>query len=196
LIKAVERILISAITLPLRADVRHSVSLLLHSLRVKGRKSGASNAARLAPNSLASDFSVSVFSFSVFQNGFRLCARAIWSPARFWPDCCGLRPPVIKQIVFWILFVGLGCLFLLQKLNERKQHAAKAALATAASHSSPTPSASPVSPAAGQPAKPKPTAILPPPPALKLKPTPMLPKPTPMLPKPTPMLHPNPNGVQ
>jgi hypothetical protein len=77
LIKAVERILISAITLPLRADVRHSVSLLLHSLRVKGRKSGASNAARLAPNSLASDFSVSVFSFSVFQNGFRRCARAI-----------------------------------------------------------------------------------------------------------------------
>ena len=118
------------------------------------------------------------------------------SRVRFWLDCCGLCPPVIKQIVFWILFVGLGCLFLLQKLHERKQHQAKASLATAASHSSPTPSASPVSPAAGQPAKPKPTAVLPPPPALKLKPTPMLPKPTPMLPKPTPMLRPNPNGMQ
>src|SRR5947207_6682728 len=102
---------------------------------------------------------------------------------RFWLDCCGLCPPVIKQIVFWILFLGLGCLFLLQKLHERKQQLAKASLATAASHSSPTPSASPVSPAAGQPTKPKPTAILPPPPALKPKPTPMLPKPTPMLPK-------------
>src|SRR5438445_10634852 len=109
-------------------------------------------------------------------------------PARFWPDCCDLCPPVTKQIVFWILFLGLGCLFWLQKLHERKQHSAKASLATAASHSSPAPSASPVSPAAGQPAKPKPTAILPPPPALK-------PKPTPMLPKPTPMLRPNPNGV-
>src|ERR1700730_9590794 len=107
------------------------------------------------------------------------------SPARFWLDCCGLCPPVIKQIVFWILFLGLGCLFWLQKLHERRrQHPAKPSLATAASHSSLTPSASPVSPAAGQPAKPKPTAILPPPPALKPKPTPMLPKPTPMLPKP------------
>src|SRR2546430_16212465 len=115
------------------------------------------------------------------------------SPARFWLDCCGLCPPVIKQIVFWILFLGLGCLFLLQKLHERKQHLAKASLATAASHSSPTPSASLVSPAARQPAKP--TTILPPSPALKTKPTPMLPKPTPMLPKPTPMLRPNPNGV-
>src|SRR6266550_5929490 len=112
------------------------------------------------------------------------------SPARFWLDCCGLCPPVIKQIVFWTLLLGLGCLFLLQKLHERKQHRAKASVATAASHSSPTPSASPVSPAAGQPAKPKPTAILPPP-ALRTKPTPMLPKPTPMLPKPTPMLRPS-----
>jgi len=128
------------------------------------------------------------FSFSAFQI-FSISNR------RFWLDCWGLCPPVIKQVVFWILFLGLGCLFLLQKLHERKQHPAKASLATAASHSSPTPSASPVSPAAGQPAKPKPTAILPPPPALKLKPTPMLPKPTPMLPKPTPMLRPNPNGV-
>src|SRR6266550_3884039 len=108
------------------------------------------------------------------------------SPARFWLDCCGLCPPVIKQIVFWILFLGLGCLFLLQKLHERKQHLAKASLA--ASHSSVTPSPSPVSSAAGQPAKPKSTSVLSPPPALK-------PKPTPMLPKPTPMLRPNPNGV-
>src|SRR5204862_4011080 len=99
------------------------------------------------------------------------------SPARFWLDCCGLYPPVIKQIVFWILLLGLGCLFLLQKLHERKQHLAKASLATAASHSSPTPSASPVSPAAGQPAKPKP--ILPPSPALKTKPPPTLTQPTP-----------------
>ena len=127
-------------------------------------------------------------------DNFEALPRA--SPGRFWPDCCGSCPPVIKHIVFWTLFVGLGCLFLFQKLQERKQHPAKAALATAASHSSPTPSASPVSPAAGQPAKPKPTAILSPSPALKLKPTPMLPKPTPMLPKPTPMLRPNPNGVQ
>ena len=105
------------------------------------------------------------------------------SPARFWPDCCDLCPPVIKQIIFWILFLGLGGLFCFQKLDERrKQHPAKASLA--ASHGSPTPSASPVLPAPGQPAKPKPTAILPPPPALKSKPTPMLPKPTPMLPKP------------
>jgi len=116
------------------------------------------------------------------------------SPARFWLDCCDLCPPVTKQIVFWILFLGLGCLFCVQKLHERRrQHPAKASLATAASHSSLTPSASPVSPVTGQPAKPKPTAILPP--ALKPKPTPMLPKPTPMLPKPTPMLRPNPNGV-
>jgi hypothetical protein len=128
------------------------------------------------------------FSFSVFQI-FSISNR------RFWLDCCDWCPPVIKHIVFWILLLGLGCLFLFQKLHERKQHLAKAALATAASHSSPTPSASPVPPAGGQPAKPKPTAILPPPPALKLKPTPMLPKPTPMLPKPTPMLRPNPNGV-
>jgi hypothetical protein len=107
------------------------------------------------------------------------------SPARFWLDCCDLCPPVTKQIVFWILFLGLGCLFWLQKLHERRrQHPAQASLVTAASHSSVTPSASPVSPAAGQPAKPKPTAILPPPPAPKPKPTPMLPKPTPMLPKP------------
>src|SRR5438105_10442471 len=97
---------------------------------------------------------------------------------RFWLDCCGLCPPVIKQIVFWTLFLGLGCLFLLQKLHERKQHLAKASLATAASHSSVTPSPSPVSPAAGQPAKPKSTSILSPPPALKPKPTPMPPKPT------------------
>src|SRR5205823_8888366 len=110
--------------------------------------------------------------------------------ARFWPDCCDLCPPVTKQIVFWILFLGLGCLFCLQKLHERRrQHPAKASLATAASHSSLTPSASPVSPVTAQPPKPQPTAILPPPPpALKPKPTPMLPKPTPMLPKPTPML--------
>ena len=136
---------------------------------------------------------VAVFSFSEWLSVFAPEPSA--SPARFWLDCCGLCPPVIKQIVFWILFLGLGCLFLFQKLHERKQRLAKAALATAASHSSPTPSASPVSPAAGQSAKPKPTAILPPPPALKPKPTPMLPKPTPMLPKPTPMLRPNPNGV-
>src|ERR1700745_1910400 len=96
------------------------------------------------------------------------------SSVRFWPDCCDLCPPVIKQIVFWTLFVGLGCLFLLQKLHERRQHLAKTSLATAASHSSPTPSASPVSTAAGQPAKPKPTTILAPPPALKPKPTQML----------------------
>ena len=127
------------------------------------------------------------FSFSAFQI-FSISNRRVWL------DCCGLCPPVIKQIVFWILFLGLGCLFLLQKLHERKQHLAKASLATAASHSSPPPSASPVCPAAGQPAKP--TTILPPSPALKTKPTPMLPKPTPMLPKPTPMLRPNPNGVQ
>jgi hypothetical protein len=117
------------------------------------------------------------FRFSAFQIG------------GFGSIVAAFGPPVIKQIVFWTLFLGLGCLFLLQKLHERKQHQAKASLATAASHSSPTPSASPVSLAAGRPAKPKPTAILPPPPALK-------PKPTPMLPKPTPMLRPNPNGVQ
>ena len=142
-------------------------------------------------NSLASDFSVSVVSFLV--TAFVFEPEASTSPARFWLDCCGLSPLVIKQIVFWILLVGLGCLFWLQKLHERRmQHPAKASLATA-SHSSPTPS-SPVSPAAGQPAKP--TPILPPPPVLKPKPTPMLPKSTPMLPKPTPTLRPNPNGVQ
>src|SRR6202040_4454489 len=93
------------------------------------------------------------FSFSAFQI-FSISNR------RFWLDCCDLCPPVIKQIVFWILFVGLGCLFWLQKLHERRrQHPAKASLATAASHSSLTPSASPVSPAAGQAATPKPTAI-------------------------------------
>src|SRR5207249_2286047 len=71
------------------------------------------------------------FSFSAFQI-FSISNR------RFWLDCWGLCPPVIKQVVFWILFLGLGCLFLLQKLHERKQHPAKASLATAASHSSPT----------------------------------------------------------
>src|SRR5712671_5328174 len=102
------------------------------------------------------------FSFSAFQI-FSISNR------RFWLDCCGLCPPVIKQIVFWVLLLGLGCLFWLQKLHERKQQSAKASLATAASHSSVTPSASPALPAAGQPAKPKPTAISPPPPALKPK---------------------------
>ena len=96
---------------------------------------------------------------SALSSSDHLSARAIFVAGAFWPDCCGLCPPVIKQIVFWILFVGLGCLFLFQKLHERKQHLAKASLATAAPHSSPTPSASPVSPAAGQPPKPKPTAI-------------------------------------
>src|SRR5207237_5178418 len=130
----------------------------------------------------------------VSQLVFVIALEPSSSPARFWLDCCGLCPPVIKQIVFWTLFLGVGCLFLLQKLHERKLQTAKASVATPASHSSVTPSASPVSPAAGQPAKP--TAILSPPPALKPKPTPMLPKPTPMLPKPTPMLRPNPNGRQ
>src|SRR5437763_1744036 len=120
-------------------------------------------------NSLASDFSVSVVSF--LATAFVFEPEPSTSPARFWLDCCGLCPLVIKQIVFWILLVGLGCLFWLQKLHERRmQHPAKASLATA-SHSSPTPS-SPVSPAAGQPAKP--TPILPPPRVLKPKPTPLL----------------------
>ena len=30
----------------------------------------------------------------------------------------GSCPPVIKQIIFWTLFVGLGCLFLFQKLQK------------------------------------------------------------------------------
>ena len=137
---------------------------------------------------------ISIFSFSEWLSSLR--QSHLRRRRGFGSIVAAFGPPVIKQIVFWILFLGLGCLFLLQKLHERKQHSAKASLAAAASHSSPTPSASPVSPAAGRPAKPKPTAILPPPPALKLKPTPMLPKPTPMLPKPTPMLRPNPNGVQ
>ena len=143
---------------------------------------------------LISAFPSSAFQF--FRMAFILWPEPSASPARFWLDCCSLCPPVIKHIVFWSLLLGLGCLFLFQKLHERKQQPAKASLATAASHSSPTPSASPVSSAAGQPAEPKPTAILPPPPALKPKPTPMLPKATPMLPKPTPMLRPNPNGGQ
>src|SRR5436305_14000911 len=104
---------------------------------------------KLDSNSLPSDFSVSVviLMFFVFD------PEPSASPARFWPDCCDLCPPVIKQIVFWILFLGLGCLFWLQKLHERRQHQAEASLA-ASSHTSPLPSASPVPPPAAQPVKP------------------------------------------
>src|SRR5205807_5382602 len=117
-----------------------------------------------ALRSLASDL------FGAVSEAFVFAPEPSASPARFWPDCCDLCPPVTKQIVFWILFLGVGCLFWLQKLHDRRrQHPAKSSSATAASHSSLTPSASP---AAGQPAKPKPTAILPPTPALKPKPTP------------------------
>jgi outer membrane biosynthesis protein TonB len=85
---------------------------------------------------------------------------------------------VIKNTIFVVIFLGLGCVFLLQK-----QHEKKAALevkkrqeeAVVKAHAPPSPANSAIK------GLPKPTPVLGPAPTSKPKPTPMLPKPTPML---------------
>jgi hypothetical protein len=87
---------------------------------------------------------------------------------------------VIKNIIFVVILLGLGCVFFLQK-----QHEKKAALevkkrqeeAVVKAHAAPSPANSSLK---GLP-KPKPTLVLGPSRTPKPKPTPMLPKPTPML---------------
>ena len=91
---------------------------------------------------------------------------------------------MIKYIILVVIFLGLGCVFLLQKQHEKKaalevKERQKEVVAKA--HASP----SPVNPAFMGLPKPKPTPVLGAAPTLKPKPTPILPKPTPML-KPTP----------
>jgi hypothetical protein len=96
-------------------------------------------------------------------------------------------PFVVKSIIVAAIFLGLGCIFFLQKQYEKKEALelkkrqeeafVKARARPSAANSSlngfrqPTPMLW---------STPKP------------KPTPMLPKPTPMLPKPTPMLRQSP----
>jgi len=87
---------------------------------------------------------------------------------------------VIKNTIFAVIFLGLGCVFVLQK-----QHEKKAALevkkrqeeAVVKAHAPTSPANSSIK---GLP-KLKPTPVLGPAPTSKPKPTPMLPKPTPML---------------
>jgi hypothetical protein len=87
---------------------------------------------------------------------------------------------MIKYIIFVVIFLGLGCVFLLQKQHEKKavlEMKKRQEEAVAKAHASPSPVNSAVN---GLP-KPKPTPVLGPAPTSKPKPTPMLPKPTPML---------------
>jgi len=87
---------------------------------------------------------------------------------------------VIKNTIFVVIFLGLGCVFLLQKQHEKKaalEVKKKQEEAVVKAHASPSPVNSAIK---GLP-KPKPTPVLGPAPTSKPKPTPMLPKPTPML---------------
>ncbi len=102
---------------------------------------------------------------------------------------------MIKLVIVVIIFLGLGCVFFLQKQHERKEalELKKRQEEALAKTQATPPVASPslkslggATPMLAPIPKPKPTPMLAPTP--KPKATPMLPKPTPMLPKPTPML--------
>jgi hypothetical protein len=84
---------------------------------------------------------------------------------------------VIKNTIFVVIFLGLGCVFFLQKQHERKaalELKKRQEQAAVKAHAAPSPANSSLK---GLP-KSKPTLG---PPTPKPKPTPMLPKPTPML---------------
>jgi hypothetical protein len=94
---------------------------------------------------------------------------------------------VIKSIIVAAIFLGLGCVFFLQKQHEKKEALElKKRQEEAFVKAHATPSAANSSLKGLR--EPKPTPMLAPTATPKPKPTPMLPKPTPMLPKPTPIL--------
>jgi hypothetical protein len=83
---------------------------------------------------------------------------------------------VIKNIIIAIIFLGLGCLFFLQKQHEKKEALElkkRQEDAFVKAHATSSPAASSLK----GPSKPTPMLA----PTAKPKPTPMLPKPTPML---------------
>jgi hypothetical protein len=87
---------------------------------------------------------------------------------------------VIKNIIFVVILLGLGCVFFLQKQHEKKtalEVKKRQEEAVVKAHAAPSPANSSLKGLA----KPKPTLVLGPSPTPKPKPTPMLPKPTPML---------------